>query len=166
VAAFWSAAAFVDSALIANLGDAPENLVQPGGANYDWSVLHHNLEISGLASHPLPPDLLQVRLAAPFANHVAADRSYAAVAYILRTTQGGGHWIALLPPSSLGLQAGETVAAVLCDSLQPAPYVLTFAEAEDLLTACALEGVRADAGFGHDLTWGAFLISAQGQALD
>jgi len=32
--------AFVNIALSANLAEATENLVQPGGANYDWSVLH------------------------------------------------------------------------------------------------------------------------------
>ena len=69
VAAFWGVLPFVQNALAAELGDAPENLVQPGGANYDWSVLHHNLQLAGLASHPLPPEALETRLTAPFARH-------------------------------------------------------------------------------------------------
>ena len=95
----------------------------------------------------------------PFAPHHSDGFIYTPAAYILRTPQSGGHWIALLPPSVLKADASEARVSVLCDSLQSRPYVLTFAETEDLLTACALEGVRADAAFGHDISWGAFLIT-------
>ena len=155
----WDVEAFEENALTAGLGDAPENLVQPGGSNYDWSVLHCNLQIAGLASHPLPPAALEPLMMAPFATHYSEGFSYAPVAYILRTPQCDGHWIALLPPGALGLDASEAATAVLCDSLQAVPYVLTLTETEHLLTACALEGMRADAGFGHDISWGAFLIT-------
>ena len=155
----WDVTTFVENALTAGLGDAPENLVQPGGSNYDWSVLHCNLQLAGLASHPLPPAALESRMLSPFAPHYSEDSNYASAAYILRTPQSGGHWIALLPPSVLNLDVSEAATSVLCDSLQSVPYVLTFAETENLLTACALEGVRADAGFGHDISWGAFLIT-------
>ena len=50
---------FERNALVASIGDAPENLVQPGGSNYDWSVLHLNLQIAGLLSHPMTPTSLQ-----------------------------------------------------------------------------------------------------------
>jgi len=166
VGPFWSKKPFVESALTAGLGDAPENLVQPGGDNYDWSVLHHNLDVAGLASHPLPPGSLETRLQSPFATHYAEGYSYDAVAYILRTPQSGGHWVALLPPVVLGMEAAAGVAAVLCDSLQPEPFIFTVDETEALLTACALEGVRADTGFGHDITWGAFLITAPAAAVE
>ena len=163
---FWSKNPFVNNALTAGLGDAPENLVQPGGANYDWSVLHHNLDTAGLASHPLPPGSVERRLQNPFERHYAEGYSYDAVAYILRTPQCGGHWVALLPPVVLGMQATARVAAVLCDSLYPEPFLFTVEHTEDLLTACALEGVRADAGFGHDITWGVFLITAPAKAVE
>ena len=155
----WDVRAFEENALTAGLGDAPENLVQPGGSNYDWSVLHCNLQLAGLASHPMPPAALESRMLSPFALHYGDGFSYAPAAYILRTPQSGGHWIALLPPSVLNLEVSEAATSVLCDSLESIPYVFTFAETENLLTACALEGVRADAGFGHDISWGAFLIT-------
>ena len=120
---------------------------------------HCNLQLAGLASHPMPPAALESRMLSPFALHYGDGFSYAPAAYILRTPQSGGHWIALLPPSVLNLEVSEAATSVLCDSLESIPYVLTFAETENLLTACALEGVRADAGFGHDISWGAFLIT-------
>ena len=165
VRGFWSQQAFVDSALTAGLADAAANLVQPGGANYDWSVLHYNLERSGLASHPLPPGAVETRLQSPFATHYAEGSSYEAVAYVLRTPQAGGHWVALLPPAVLDMEASDEVAAVLCDSLYAEPFLLSADDTEELLTACALEGVRADAGFGHNIAWGAFLITAPAVAL-
>lgn len=164
VRTLWDVDAFESNALTARLGDAEENLVQPGGANYDWSVLHHNLNLAGLASHPLPPEALESRLASPFAAHYDDGFSYDPVAYILRTPQSGGHWIALLHPGALGLDVCEAATCVLCDSLQAVPYVLTYDDTQDLLTACALEGVRADAGYGHDITWGAFLITGPASA--
>ena len=166
MAAFFEVKTFVTNALTAGLGDSAENLVQPGGANFDWSVLHHNLERAGLASHPLPPESVESRLQEPFVDHFVRDSAFTAVAYILRTPQSGGHWVALLPPRVLGLEASVSSAAVLCDSLQPAPYILTLTDTEDLLTACAMEGVRANVGFGYDLAWGAFLITAPARAMD
>ena len=164
VKALFAVGPFETNALQAGLGDAPENLVQPGGANYDWSVLHHNLQLAGLASHPLPPDSMEWRCTDFFGDHNAEGQCYTAAAYILRTPQCGGHWVALLPPSVLSLQASGSCAAVLCDSLQSEPFVLTTSDTDDLLTACALEGVCANSGFGNALTWGAFLITAPARA--
>ena len=42
-----------------DLGDTEANLIEPGGSNYDWSVLHANLDDAGLAGHPMTPFALQ-----------------------------------------------------------------------------------------------------------
>ena len=151
--------AFEANALAAALGDAAANLMQPGGANYDWAVLQRNLELAGMTSHPMLPETLQTRLPEPFANFFDAAASYVAAAYVLRTPQAGGHWIALVHPTTVGMVCDDGLAAVLCDSLLPAPFLLSLPETEDLLIACALEGVRPDAGFGHNLEWGCFLVT-------
>ena len=153
---------FENNALSAGIADSPENLVQPGGANYDWSVLHANLDLNGLASHPMAPAGLEGRLQGPFEDFFCEGAAFRSAAYILRTPQAGGHWIALAHPSVLGLAYSEALAAVLCDSLQPSPFLLTLPETEDLLTACALEGIRSDGGFGHDIQWGCFLVTGPG----
>ena len=150
---------FVHNALSAALADSPDNLMQPGGSNYDWSVLHANLGRQGLLSHPMAPATLESRLQLPFGDFFSGASTYRAAAYILRTPQAGGHWIALVHPVTLGFEYSEGLAAVLCDSLQPAPFLLTLPETEDLLTACALEGIMADAGFGYNIQWGCFLVS-------
>ena len=61
-----------------------------------------------------------------------------------------------------------TEGAILCDSMKPVPFLLTFEETEDLLTACALEAVERlnNDAFGHDITWGCFLITDAGSAIE
>ena len=110
---------------------------------------------------PLTPAELQgdtpaeSRLQLPFTEHIVAGRRHTAVAYILRTPQAGGHWIALLPPDSLGEEAHAGHAAVLCDSLSPAPFRLSQPETEELLTACAMENAarRADNANAANSRW-------------
>ena len=172
--AFYFAAVFrvTPEALEAAIADAPENLVQPGRANYDWSVLHHNLQMEGLASHPmLPADLQGIaaadsRLASPWAPLNLASGTFRAVTYILRTPQAGGHWIALLPSSLLDPEMTVGGASILCDSLKPHPFLLSLDETEHLLVACALEACarqRQD-GHGRDIRWGCFLVTDTGTA--
>ena len=161
-------------ALAAGLADAPGNLIQPGGANYDWSVLHANLMTQGLVSHPMAPGDLQgstaanSRLTNPWVPlDLGINGYFQAVAYILRTPQAGGHWIALLPADMVSPEVGAGSASVLCDSLIPHPFLLSLGETEDLLTTCAIEGctrMRHDA-FGHRINWGCFLVTAGGDSV-
>ena len=70
-------------------------------------------------------------------------------------------------PAAQCQEVGWDEGAVLCDSLKPVPFLLTAEEAEDLLTACALEAVdRLDNdAFGHAITWGCFLIIDAGREI-
>ncbi len=60
----------------------------------------------------------------------------------------------------MGMEYSEGLASVLCDSLRPQPFQLTLPETDDILTACALEGVPEGLGFGHGIQWGCFLVTA------
>ncbi len=172
-ACYFEVSAFEHNAVLASIADAPENLVQPGGSNYDWSVLHRNLQIAGLLSHPMTPASLQgetpseSRLQDPFASHYFAGMAFTVVAYILRTPTAGGHWIALLPPATASLQQNDASAALLCDSLWPQAFILSRPETEDLLTACALDNAGHSQQYDHDynLQWGCFLITSSGRSL-
>jgi len=164
---------FEEQALAAGLADSPANLVTPGSANYDWAVLHHHLDRLQLHGHPMTPAALEgetpaeSRLQVPFGEHCDAGRRHTALAYILRTPQAGGHWIALLPPESIGEEGGAGNAAVLCDSLHPAPFRLSQPETEELLTACAMENAasRADNANAANARWACFLIADEGVPL-
>ena len=125
-------------ALNVGIADHPAHLVQPGGANYDISVLNYHLGLQGLRSHPMTPAALEgtvpseSRLVQPFQNLLVAGRRFRSVGYVLRTPQVGGHWIALLPPIVLGLPSDSAIAGVLCDSLEAVPFQLKSHEIEEL----------------------------------
>ncbi len=89
------------------------------------------------------------------------------MSYILRTPQAGGHWVALVPPEAIGEERHPGEAAILCDSLQPAPFRLSQPEAEELLTACAMENAaaRAQDGNAANARWACFLITDAGVPL-
>ena len=129
---------FEDMALNAGIADHPAHLVQPGGANYDISVLNYHLGLQGLRSHPMTPAALQgtvpgeSRLEQPFQNLLVAGSRFRSVGYVVRTPQVGGHWIALLPPIVLGLPSDSAIAGVLCDSLEAVPFQLNSHEVEEL----------------------------------
>ena len=131
------------------------------------------IQISDLVALPMSPSELQgdtpetSRLQALFAPCVANGLFHRACAYTLRTLQCGGHWIALLPPSCLGMHASDASAAVLCDSLHRAPFLLSQPEAEDLLTACAIENIDSleNDALGRASRWGCFLVGDVGRRL-
>jgi hypothetical protein len=161
-------------ALNAGLADTPAHLIQAGGANYDVSVLNYHLGEQDLRSHPMLPAELQgttpedARLQDPFKDYIFNGMRYRTVGYLLRTPQGGGHWISVLPPIVFGMEPTGAVAGVLCDSLEASPFELTQTDLEDLLTACALEG--ADLRDGRDpnaqnIRWGCFLVTDGGSEL-
>lgn len=154
-----SAYAFEVNALAARIGDTDDNLIEPGGANYDWAALHANLELACLNCHPVDPAVLQDRLGMPFADHLFDNRLFRAAAYVLQTPQCRGHWITLLPIAVLNEAFDSDAASLLCDSLCPAPVVLSQAETENLLLACALEGVSVQNVNGNNMRWASFLIT-------
>ncbi len=90
-----------------------------------------------------------------------------ALAYILRTPQAGGHWIALLPPETVAEESGPTTVAVLCDSLETAPFLLSQPETEDLLTACVMDNAASLASDANAAAtrWACFLITDEGEDL-
>ena len=61
--------AFEDLAKRVALGDNHSNLMQPGGSNYDYAVLHANLIAHGIHLFPLTPQDLESKLVAPFGIH-------------------------------------------------------------------------------------------------
>ena len=126
-------------------GDALQNLMEPHGSNYDWAILHANLQDAGLYSVPMDPATLQgdtpedARLEHPFADLIENQMRYRSAGYILRTPQAGGHWIALLHPAALNLEPTDAAAAVLCDSLESKPVIISSSEMSHLLLVIALE---------------------------
>ena len=145
---------------LAKCGDAPKHLVDPGGSNYDIAVLHVNLQAAGLLCHPLHPELLQKRVADPWAKHQPEGAApQEPIGYIFRTPQAGGHWIAILPPSAMGAKSTEGNAMVLCDSLRKFPYALKVAEMEMLMTSCAAVGAAGKT------SWAAFLATKEPQGV-
>ena len=165
---------FEANALAADQGDARANLIQPGGANYDISVLNVNLATQGLLSHPMTPETLQgntvdtSRVTSPFSDYISENRVFKCVGYLVRTPQAGGHWIAVLQPRAIDVEANGSCAALICDSLVKAPVQVAASELEHVLMACAVEGLhRTAAGDAHaaHIAWACFLISDAGEAL-
>ena len=54
------------------------------------------------------------RLQVPFGEHCDAGRRHTALAYILRTPQASGHWVALLPQESIGEEGDAGTCATRC----------------------------------------------------
>jgi len=167
-------AAFEATAMQAKIGDKPENLVdRNGGSNYDVAVLNVNLGEAGLRTWPMAPGDLQgdtpdtARLLRPFVEHYDDGKQYKVVGYILRTPQAGGHWIAVLPPTTIGLETTGACAGVLCDSLVSSPFQLSEPEMESLLTMCALDGSSRQSrdAFAAHAEWACFLVTDDGSDL-
>jgi len=122
---------FEHLAINAGIADDDANLIQPGGANYDVSVLSYHLDRQGLRSHPMLPETLEGRLQYPFQDLLAHGLRFRSVGYLLRLPQCGGHWIAVLPPVVLDAVADDAVVGVLCDSLEEVPFELRGPNLED-----------------------------------
>ena len=143
-----------------------------GCSNYDFAVLHANLETCGLSCFPMTAADLEGtedrssvvargRFEEPFAEHCIAEGSFHTVSYILRIPAHGGHWIALCPPESVRLnEERPACSAVLCDSIHPMPYALSAAEVSSLLVACAFEAIVPQHHLPNALNveWACFLI--------
>ena len=95
------------------------------------------------------------RLANPFENYVIREGYHTIHGYVLRHPNHGGHWLSLLPASILGM-ADPTMGALLCDSLYPAPFVLTFEQTEQLSQASAVDAATNLSDFNSD--FGCFLV--------
>ena len=158
---------FEKTALDANLGDAPSNLCQPGGSNYDIAVLNFNLVRLGLSVFPMTPAdiegsegrmsiLAGSRLSAPFADHVIREGAYEAHGYLLRHPNYRGHWLSLLPSHLMDASTKPDTVALLCDSLYSAPFELTQEQTEQLLQASALDAATSLSDFNSD--FGCFLV--------
>ena len=149
-------AAFENLALQARLGDSAGNLVEP----YDVSVLTINFTSRSVTMFPLLPEEIQERLPVPFAPHSEPQGVYEAIAYIIRTPQHGGHWIAAIRPlSDLSRQQPPSLAW-LCDSMYPTPHVLPLEGLSALLTICACEAAHGD-DFGRASSWRCFLVAVR-----
>ena len=166
--------------LSGNTGDSAQNLVQPGGSNYDITVIVQNLSRFGLFIFPMSAADVEGsagqastqsggRLADPFARYIVPSGMYSCVGYLLRTPSCGGHWVSLLPPEAHAIdpsiahmsdadqQARKRPAAWLCDSLYECPLWMCDSDIEAVLIACAMEaGLAGLAGFQAE--WGCFLI--------
>eukprot|EP00959_Pyramimonas_sp_CCMP1952_P185545 3879554-Pyramimonas_sp.AAC.1 len=64
---------FEHVALTAHLGDAAENLVEPGESNCDIATLTCNFTRQDVATFPLTAEEIQERLGYPFAPHSTAE---------------------------------------------------------------------------------------------
>ena len=125
-------------------GDHINNLIQPGGSNYDVAVLWSNLQRLDLSMFPLTPSDIEgsagksavvggSRLGDLFRDHIIREGAYQCIGYILRIPSHGGHWVSILP-ATLSVDVLPTIAAVLCDSMwslllispNDVPYILIF----------------------------------------
>ena len=152
----------------ARVGDHPGRLVQPGGSNYDFVVLHTNAQAAGVSCFPMSPADLEGgaerasvvargRIEAIFADHVIREGTFRVVGYLLRVPDHNGHWIALVPPEREAEQ--HAGSALLCDSLYPQPFLLQRDEVQQLLTAAAVDGAAARQfdPYAFNANWGCFL---------
>ena len=73
----------------------------------------------------------------PFANYRIPGGYLKPFGYLLRIPSYGGHWISLLRNNSEDMVPDH--GPVLCDSLLPAPFVLTKAETRQLLLAFSID---------------------------
>ena len=146
---------FVMISLASRHGDAEENLVQPGGSNYDISCLLSNCGAQGLSLHAILGKEIEERLEQPFEDLCLLEGRFQCAGYILRIPSFNGHWISILPLAGWP-NARENAVAILWDSLYLQPFWLTQSELQGILIATA----AAMAGDGrHDYTnmkWGCF----------
>ena len=84
----------------------------------------------------------------PFANHTLPDGYQKPVGYLLRIPSHGGHWITLLP--SKVVDPKSPACALLCDSLYPAPFLLTNMETQELLQAFAIDASTSQHDYNPD----------------
>ena len=70
------------------------------------------------------------------------------VGYLLRLPDHGGHWITLLP--SKVVNAKTPAHALLCDSLYPAPFLLTSTETQQLLQAFEIDASTSQDNYNPD----------------
>ena len=99
-------------------GDEPTRLVQPGGSNYDFTLLHTNLGALGFSVFPMTVADLEgtagrasliarSRFDEPFAEHAISEGSFRTMCYLLRIPSHGGHWITLCRPEvAAGVEEG------------------------------------------------------------
>ena len=109
---------------------------ESGGSNYELRVLTINLEQRGIACSLMTPDDITERKQ-PFLNYRLPKGYLKPFGYLLRIPSYGGHWITLLRNNSEDM--GPDDGPLLCDSLLPAPFVLTKAETRQLLLAFAID---------------------------
>ena len=70
--------AFETTALAADIGDAPHNLMDAGGSFYDVAVLNANFSAAGVASFPMAPMDVQDRLGDVFGPHSILEGEFRA----------------------------------------------------------------------------------------
>jgi hypothetical protein len=140
-------------ALEARLGDARENLYQPGHSNYDIAVLTTNCTKLGLSVFPLTPVDIEgsvgrtsvvagSRLVKPFDDYIVREGIHTTIGYLLRLPSHGGHWVCLLPGAISAVQSDPSVDALLCDSLYSSLFLLRHEHTEQLLLACAVDAAH------------------------
>ena len=149
--------AFENVAMSSNLGDAPDQLMEPTSGNYDVAVLMANFTSAGAAVIPMAPDDIQSRLGDVFSNYESVQGVFKTVAYLLRIPCSGGHWLCALNGCLLPESSFEQVPALLCDSLYRAPHRISLSQVEYLITICAYEHAQR-ASTQDFCPWHCFLI--------
>ena len=105
----------------------------------------------------MTPDAIEGR-EDPFGNHIVPQGSQKTVGYLLRLPSHGGHWITLLPSGVVS--AASPAHALLCDSLYPAPFLLTREETEQLLQAFVIDAPTSQDDYNTDFA--CFLVGSIG----
>ena len=82
------------------------------------------------------------------ANHTLPEGYQKPLGYLLRIPSHGGHWITLLP--SKVVNAKSLAHALLCDSLYPAPFLLTRMETQQLLQAFVIDASTSQDDYNLD----------------
>ena len=143
--------------LDANPRKPPAQLQDPIEEEYTFTMLHTCLDSYEVACFVTTPSSVACtlerstifggcrgnRIFDPFA---AANGDYRCGGYLVRMPihhgHHKGHWIALVPPIDACIKHGSYFSdadheAILCDSLQPRPYLLTLAEVHSVLAAAS-----------------------------
>ena len=133
-----------------------ENNFEAGGSNYELRALTINLEQRGIACSPMTLDDITVRKL-PFLNYRLPSGYLKPFGYLLRIPSYGGHWITLLRNNSEDMRPDD--GPLLCDSLLPAPFVLTEAETRKLLLAFAIDACTTQNEYTPDYV--CFLVGTE-----
>ena len=153
-------AAFESTAMAAHIGDAPRNLMDPGGSFYDVAVLNANFSAAGVTSFPMTPMDVQHKLGDVFGPHSIPEGEFRTAGYLLRTPSSGGHWITVIDARHVPYLHATRPPAFLCDSLYSTAHAITLQQTEDLLYVCAWEHAQRTSA-QEFCPWHCFLVGVR-----